>query len=431
VIKKTLEMASSLAEEAELYWVESKSNEILFEANRLKSIDSSFEEGIGLRIIKQGKIGFSSSTELTEPQRLVKAASESAKFGEKAHFHFPSGNKVSSVECYDESLISLSLEQMIEEGEKTINLILKEAPSLQCEGEIAKTETEINILNTNGLSHSYKKTSYTFYLGVFLAEEGNFLSIGEGEASVKYQEWSSSIAQRIIEAFRLAKKKEKISPGRHPVIFTSKAVPLLLQSLKRGINGKMIQKKASPLLGKIGKPIISSSIDIFDDALFPFALATSPMDGEGMPSCRTQIIQQGVLKNFIYDLQTAGLMGTKSTSNGARGYDTLPSPSTSNFIIKEGKVSLEEMVKDIKEGIIVDQVIGSGQGNVLMGEFSVNLDLGYKVERGKIKGRIKDVMISGNSYTMLNNVLALGSESRFIGSTSTPPIYFKEINVAG
>jgi len=431
MMKEILEIAAASAEEAELYRVRSKSSEVIFEANRLKSIDSSFEEGIGLRVIKRGKIGFSSSTDLSQSRPLVEAASDSAQFGQKACFHFPSADSTSSVECYDDSLISLGLEQMIKEGRKAIDLILKEAPSLHCEGEVAKVEAEISILNTNGLSHSYKKTSYTFSLGAFLAEEGNFLGIGEGEASIKYHDWSSSVAQRILEAFRLTRKKGSISPGRYPVIFTSKAIPLLLQSLKQGINGKVLQKKISPLLGKIGKPVISSSIDIFDDALFPLALATSPIDGEGIPSRCTPIIEKGVLKNFIYDLQTAGLMGTETTSNGARGYGSLPSPATSNFIVKEGKVPLQEMVKDIKEGIIVDQVIGSGQGNVLMGEFSVNLDLGYKVENGKIKGRVKDVMVSGNSYTMLNNVLALGSESRFIGTTRTPPIYFKEVNVAG
>ncbi len=431
MMKEILEMAAASAEEAEFYRVRSKSSEVIFEANRLKSIDSSFEEGIGLRIIKQGKIGFSSSTDLSQPRPLLKAASDSAQFGEKAHFHLPSGDGVSSVKCYDDSLVSLDLEQMVNEGRRAIDLILKEAPSLHCDGEIAKAEAEISILNTSGLSHFYKKTSYIFSMGVFLAEEGNFLNIGEGEASVKYHDWSSSVAQRIIKAFRLTRRKGSISSGRYPVIFTSKAVPLLLQSLKQGINGKVLQKKISPLLGKIGKPVLSPSIDIFDDALFSFALATSPVDGEGIPSRRTPIIEKGVLKNFIYDLQTAGLMGTESTSSGARGYSTLPSPATSNFIVKEGRVPLEEMVKDIKEGIIVDQVIGSGQSNVLMGEFSVNLDLAYKVENGKIKGRVKDIMISGNSYTMLNNVLALGSESRFIGSTRTPPIYFKEVNVAG
>lgn len=430
-MKKILEMAAAVAEEAELYQVKSESNEVVFEANRLKSANSSFEEGRGLRVIKEGKIGFSSSTDLAKPQELIRAALDSAQFGEKAYFHFPSGGGISSVQCYDRNLALIDLEQMIEEGNKAIGQILREAPSLHCEAEVARIEVEVSILNTSGLSQSYKKTGYSFSLGAFIAEEGDFLGIGEGEASVRHYDWSSSVAQRVIEAFRLTRRKGKISAGRYPVIFTSKAVPLLLQSLKQGINGKVVQKKVSPLLKKMGKPIVSPSIDIFDDALFPFGLVTSPIDGEGMPSRRTQIIERGVLRSFIYDLQTAGLMGTESTSNGARGYSSLPSPATSNFILKEGDISLEEMVKDIKEGIIVDQVIGSGQGNVLMGEFSVNLDLGYKVEKGKIKGRIKDVMISGNSYAMLNNVLALGSEVRFIGATHTPPIYFKEVNIAG
>ncbi len=89
------------------------------------------------------------------------------------------------------------------------------------------------------------------------------------------------------------------------------------------------------------------------------------------------------------------------------------------------------MIQDTKEGILVDQVIGSGQSNVLMGEFSVNLDLGYKIEDGKIKGRVKDVMISGNTYKMLREVVAIGRGARFVRSIRTPPLYFKEINVVG
>ncbi|HDZ50110.1 MAG TPA: TldD/PmbA family protein, partial [Candidatus Aerophobetes bacterium] len=92
MMKEILEMAASSAEEAELYRVRSKSSEVIFEANRLKSIDSSFEEGLGLRIIKQGKIGFSSFTDLSQPGPLVKAASDSAQFGQKAHFHLPSAD---------------------------------------------------------------------------------------------------------------------------------------------------------------------------------------------------------------------------------------------------------------------------------------------------------------------------------------------------
>ncbi len=430
-MEKILEMATSRVEEAELYRVRSQTKEIGFQANKLKSVELAFEDGVGLRVIKNHRIGFSSLTDLSNPQSLINSALESAKFGQEARFHLPHQGEISSPQCYDSHLISLKTNQMVEEGERTVELILKEAPNFKCDGGMEKTEIEVIIMNSRGLSYSFKKTTYAFSFYAFLAKEGDFLGVQEGEVGCQHQDWSSSVARRITEAIRLSRKKAKINPGRYPAIFTPKAVPLLLQSLKIGINGKTVQKKASPLLGKLGTRIVSPSINITDDGLFSFGLATAPLDGEGIPSRRTEIIQEGMLKSFIYDLQTAGLMGTESTANGARGYDSLPSPSPRNFILKGGDTSFEEMVKDIKEGVVVDQVIGSGQGNTLMGEFSVNLDLGYKVEKGKIVGRLKDIMVSGNAYTMLNQVIALGRDVRWVGSTRTPGIYFKEINVAG
>lgn len=430
-MEKILEMATARAEEAELYRVRSQTKEIGFQANKLRSVESAFEDGVGLRVIKNHRVGFSSLTDLSDPRSLINSALESAKFGQEARFNLPHPDKIPSPPCYDSHLISLKTNQMLEEGEKTVELILKEAPNFKCEGGIEKTEIEAVIMNSRGLSYSFKKTTYVLSFYAFLAKEGDFLGVQEGEMSCQYQDWSSSVAGRITEAIRLSRKKSKINPGRYPAIFTPKAVPLLLQSLKVGINGKTVQKKVSPLLGKLGTRIVSPCINITDDPLFSFGLATAPLDGEGVPSRRTEIVKEGMLKSFIYDLQTAGLMGTESTANGARGYDSLPSPSTSNFILKAGDTSFEEMVRDIKEGIVVDQVIGSGQGNTLMGEFSVNLDLGYKVEKGKIVGRLKDIMVSGNAYTMLNQVVALGSELRWVGSTRTPAIYLKEINLAG
>ncbi|MFQ6067591.1 MAG: TldD/PmbA family protein [bacterium] len=430
-MEKIMEMATRRAEEAELYRVRSQTKEVGFQANKLKSVESAFEDGVGLRVIKNQRIGFSSLTNLRDPQPLISSALESAKFGQKACFNLPRPDKIPSPQCYDSRIIPLKTNQMVEVGERTVELILKEAPNFKCDGAVEKTEIEVAIMNSRGLSFSFKKTNYVFSFYAFLAKEGDFLGVQEGEASCRHQDWSSSVARRITEAIRLSRKIFKINPGRYPAIFTPKAVPLLLQSLKVGINGKIVQKKASPLLGKLGTRIVSPCINITDDPLVSFGLATAPLDGEGIPSRRTEIIQEGVLKSFIYDLQTAGLMGTESTANGARGYDSLPSPSPSNFILNPGDTSFEEMVKDVKEGIIVDQVIGSGQGNILMGEFSVNLDLGYKVEKGKIVGRLKDIMVSGNAYTMFNQVVALGRDVRWVGSTRTPSIYFKEINVAG
>ena len=430
-MERILDQAISEAQEAEVYQVRSQVKTVKFQANRLKSVDSASEEGIGLRVIRKGKIGFSSTTDGDDPHLLIQRALDSSQFGQEAHFRMPSPGKVPLVNCYDTRTAALELQEMIEEGEKAIRLVRKEFPYLECEAEIEKMEREVSIINSRGLSQSYKKTDYQFFLYGFLAREEEFLGVEEEESSSRYRDSSRTLAERLIELVSLAKRRVGISSGKYPAIFTSKAVPLLLGSLKMGINGKVVQKKVSPLLKKMRTSIASSSLDIVDDATFPFGPASSPLDGEGIPSRPTRIIEKGRLKSFIYDLQTAGLMRTRSTANAARSYDSLPSPSTTNLILKEGKVPFEEMIQDIKEGILVDQVIGSGQGNTLMGEFSVNLDLGYKIEDGKIKGRVKDVIISGNTYKMLKELAAIGSEARFVGSIRTPPLYFKEINVVG
>ena len=430
-MKKILEKALCEAEEAEVYREEFQNTTVSFQSNRLKSLDNSFGEGIGLRVIKNGKIGFSSITNKEDADFLVKSAISSSSIGENAFFKFPpSPSKIPRVKCFDPDILSLPVEKMIDEGERTIKAILKEFPHLQCEAEIDKTIVKISILNSAGLSFSYKKTFYSFFIYAFQAQEGDFLGVGEENSSCKYHDWSEILVQKIVDKIKLSQKRATIEKGVYPVIFTSKAMPAIFSPLKRGINGKFVHKKVSPLFLKLNQKIVSPDLTIVDDATFPYARASSPVDGEGVPSRKTFIIENGVLKNFIYDLQTAGLMKTKTTANAARDYDSLPSPSTTNFIISPGEFSLEEMIKDIKEGLIVDQVIGAGQSNVLMGEFSVNLDLGFKVENGKIKGRIKDVMATGNVYELLSNIRGIGKEAIFVGSNYTPPFYFAKINIA-
>lgn len=428
-MENILEKALDYAKEAEVYRENFQNTGVNFQSNRLKSIDNSFGEGVGLRVIKNGRVGFSSSTNIQDLDSLVTSATNSARFGQPAAFKFPSPSKIPRVRCFDKSIPLTTLEQMIEEGKRAIHIILKEFPSFQCEAELNKTISEVSILNSSEVKVSYKKTFYAFSIYAFLAQEGDFLGVAEGESSCQYQDWSSVLAQRVIEKIRLSQKRATIDTGSYPVIFTPKAMPVILSLLKGGVNGKLVQKKISPLFLKLNEQITSPELNITDDAIFPYGKASRPVDGEGVPSRQNPIVEKGLLKNFIYDLQTAGLMRTQTTANAGRGYNCPPSPSATNFIVTPGNLFLKEMIKDIKEGLIVDQVIGAGQSNVLMGEFSVNLDLGFKVEGGKIRGRIKNTMATSNIYDLLKNIAGIGKEARFVGSTYTPTFYFTRINV--
>jgi len=195
-------------------------------------------------------------------------------------------------------------------------------------------------------------------------------------------------------------------------------------------NGKTVLQGASPIGNKRGKQVFDPKLSLWDDPTIAYRPHSRPCDDEGIPSQRTSLIEQGVVANFLYDLQTAALAGTRSTGNGSRG-GGLPTPAPSTFIIAPGQTTFEEMVSDIKEGLVIEQLMGAEQGNILGGDFSGNVLLGYKVESGKIVGRVKDTMVSGNVYQVLKEVTAIGSQPEWVGGLLyTPPLYCPHLSVA-
>jgi PmbA protein len=143
------------------------------------------------------------------------------------------------------------------------------------------------------------------------------------------------------------------------------------------------------------------------------------------------LIQAGVVRNFLYDLQTAGLAKTNSTGSGNRSLAVQPSISISNLIIDAGDTTFEEMIRGIDEGLVVEELMGAGQGNVMGGDFSGNVLLGYKIERGKIVGRVKDAIVAGNVHQALKRIVSIGSEPRWVGgSIYAPPLCFDRLTVS-
>jgi PmbA protein len=215
------------------------------------------------------------------------------------------------------------------------------------------------------------------------------------------------------------------------VIFLPSGVgSALISPFIAAFNGKTVFEGASPVGHRSGEKVFDASFSLYDDPTLPFRPSSRPFDDEGVPSQRTPLVEFGVVKSFLYDLQTAGLAGRTSTGSAARGRG-LPSPSPSAFVISPGKTTFEEMVVNIKEGLVVEELMGAEQGNVLGGDFSGNVLLGYKVENGKIVGRVKNTMVSGNIYQLLNKVAAIGSDSRWVGSfLSTPSLFFPSVSVA-
>ena len=436
-MEKLLQQACKEVDSAELFKVKSKTIPVNFEVNRLKSIDISESEGKALRVINKGKIGFSSSTGSEGFDSLVEKAAATSEFGAKASFDFPGGingrgKEKKKVNIYDRNIKDKSIEEMIKIGEDIIERMKDFNRKLRYDVTILKDYSEIEYLNSRGGNFSYIKTAIAYSMMVQKIKNKDMLMVYSSLESGKDNLDARELTSEIIENLKWGDKIVPVESGKIPVIFTPKAVLVLILPIISGLNGKMALKKISPLAAQKNKKLWSDLLTIYSDGTINFALGSAPFDDEGVEMKRVPLVKKGKIKNFYYDLQTSGMAGVESTGNGLRaGLQSEPIPGISNLVMGEGEVSFSEMIKDIKEGIIVDQVLGLGQGNIISGAFSNNVQLGYKIEKGKIVGRIKDVMIAGNAIEELKNIAALGNKAKWIeGKYKFPHIYLKSLSVS-
>jgi PmbA protein len=217
-----------------------------------------------------------------------------------------------------------------------------------------------------------------------------------------------------------------------PVIFTPRGVgATLLNPLLSGFNGKNYVTGSSPIIGREGTLALDPRLSIYDDPLIAGSVGSRPFDDEGVPSRKVTLIGNGVIGEPVFDLQTAGEAGKRSTGSAHRGLTSAPGPGTSVVDISAGDTPYKDMVADMKEGLVIEGLLGAGQGNELGGDFRANVALGYRVENGEITGRVKDTIISGNVYKVLAKVEAISDAAEWVyGSLRSPALRCLGVEVA-
>ena len=430
-MESLLERARKVANEAEVFSILRRETQAIFEANRLKQVQTRESQGVALRLIKDGRLGFAATTKPDGEKEVLELALEMVPFGAEAKFHFPELRKYPQVKTYDPKVKKIPEEKLVELGQQLIDRLREHEPELVCEGAVTKAILKVRILNSRGGEARYEKSFFSLSLEGVLIRGTDMLFVGDWESSCCPILDPGGLLQTTLEQLERARKVVPAPSGQLPVIFTPHGVAsALITPLALAFSGKMVLRGASPLSGQRGKQLFDPRFSLWDDPTLPLRPASRGFDDEGVPSRRIPLVEGGVVQNFLYDLQTAGLAGTESTGSASRTLSSLPSPSTTALVISEGEADFEEMLQDIKRGLVVENLIGAEQGNVLGGEFSGNVLLGYRVENGEIIGRVKDTMISGNVYQALKEVV-LGRKSRWVGGgLLTPPIYVPAIAVA-
>lgn len=430
--EQLLELARKRAQAAEVYMITSDETPVSFEANRLKSLLTRQSSGVALRVVKDGRIGFAATTRTDRLDELVDMAMELAEFGAEAKFELPGPGEYPTVQVYDDAVERTSTEDMVHLGQSLIDRIRQHDAEVQCEGSISKRVGSVRVLNSRGADVSLRKSTFGINVEGTLIRDTDMLFVGDHDSSCHpITDWMR-LADKTIHQLELAKETATVSAGRLPVIFTSRGLSgVLLLPLSIALNGRTVLQGASPLGTRLGEQVFDRRLSVWDDPLLDFRPGSRSFDDEGVATRRLPLIEGGVVANFVYDLQSAGLAGAQSTGSASRGLGSLPTPGLSVVRVAPGEASFDEMVAGIDEGLVVEQMLGTGQGNVLGGEFGGNVLLGYKIERGKIVGRVKNIMVAGNLYEAFKENVTLGRDLEWVsGGFEAPPILLAQVSVS-
>lgn len=403
-----------------------------FDMDRLKSVDNSSQTAIGLRILEDGYVGNSVINDMSKTAELIANAKQSAKFGDKIEIELPEMTQIPELKLFDPEVLKYTKQQAIELGEKTVKRLKEIDADAKIGVSVSAGKHTSVLLNTSGFHGVFEETSVGFYASMMLVDdEGGILEVGESDSSNRMHLDTQRVYELIEWRYKNALKKTSIKTGYFPIVFAPDATGLFLNSICPAANGKNLHRGVSVFAGKEGERVADTKLTIYDDPFYDDGERTYPFDDEGVVPKRMAIIENGVFCNYIFDLTIAGKMNRESTGHGSRSPSTLPQPSFSNLVFQTGDADFEAMIRSIPYGLYVVNMLGEGMSNVISGDFSVNVELGYLIVNGKVKGRVKDAMISGNAFEMIKSIKAIENKLTKQGNVMAPHILIENVSVAG
>ncbi|MBN2054981.1 TldD/PmbA family protein [bacterium] len=445
-MKQIRDMLAGKADEFEIVSLDGRSSGVGFSNNLLKSTSLRRNTGIALRLIRNGRLAQSSSSNPRTYPRLVERTLELAAEAEPAGFHLPGSSGMADLPLYDDRSEAYLIQDMVAMGHELIEEMRRYDPAvLTFCGDGVDVE-EVAVLNSHGVDAKYRRSSFGFWVGGQLVEGNNILMVYETYSGLKPCTNQRELLQGVIRELEIGRRNVPYNERKARVIFTPRAVADILICFQEGINGANIAKGTSPLVGKLGVAMFDPRIVLYDDPLHPDGTNSNPVDDEGTGCGRLDLIKDGRLCKYLLDCRNAAKLGLDSTGNGYRrralllthGYSVGVSPHLSNLVMAPGELSLDALENLLGDGLVVDNITGILLGNLINGDFAGTIGLGYKVVGGRRLGRVKDVMISGNFYRLFAEKLVDFSRDRTwtgalggsTGSYLLPWVLCRDVDVA-
>ena len=221
----------------------------------------------------------------------------------------------------------------------------------------------------------------------------------------------------------------RVATQRVPIVFAPEIARSLVGNIFEAANGDSVYRGASFWANQLGQQVASSNVTVTDDGTIPGLFGTAPFDGEGLPTRRTVIVENGVLKNYLLNTYTGRKLSMQSTGNASRGLAGTPGIGAGNLFLENGSVSPQQLLADVKVGLYVTELMGFGV-NMVTGDYSRGA-AGLWVENGELAFAVEEITIAGNLKEMLNNVTAIANDLEFRGAVASPTLRIDGMTIAG
>lgn len=438
-VKEIIETMEKRGLKGDVYGVNCRNIEYGIKKGELTDSSEYDDVGLGIRVIKNGRLGFGFCTPGHEKKGLDQAI-EFSKVSQKIDLEFPEESKVPDVKTFDrkvEKAISQGkgadfTQELIDGCSSYADDIL---PTL---GGVELFIGDEVVANTNGLFLEKTRTAMLGSVMATIPGEKTSITASEKEVSKRCDIDFEKVGIKSAEKVDSMREEIDLPPGDIPVMLGSRSLNQLFGfGLIPSFNGENVRKGKSVFSDRLNERVAHDRLILKDDPTQDWGIGSSPFDDEGVVSRPSELISEGVLKGFIYDLKEAQKSETTSTGNGLRANFKSPPDITERNLVLRGKdIPYEELLPD--GGILVDDVMGAHTANPVSGDFSVVANPVWLIEDGEKKGRIQGVMLSGNLPELLDTIRFADDHKKTymsIGSTSlrldTPSARLDEVTVSG
>jgi TldD protein len=416
---------------ADLYFEQTRSIVIVCEEDRIEKVISGLDMGLGLRVLLGGKTIYSFTNQITEEtlfnlalkiSRVVKEDGEERVINLTHSSHASLSKPLIGKSSFpiERDPKDISIEEKVSVVRRANDIARKLDPHVQQVKVLYRDVSQIlSIANSEGVLTEGERVGTVFSVQVVSAK-GDLIQTGYEPVggTMGFELFDlyppEGVAEVAAKRSLLMLSARKAPMGRMPVVLSSEAGGTMIhEAIGHGLEADLVQQGLSVYSKKIGESVASPLITVVDDPALPQKRGSYAFDDEGTPSQRTLLVEEGILKRYLYDRLTALKEGVESTGNGRReSYQHKPIPRMSNTLIAPGKTKPEEIIRSLEKGLFVKKM-GGGQVNTVNGDFVFEVSEGYLIEKGRVGEPVRGAILTGNGPQILKEIDRVGDDLGF------------------